>query len=40
VSTAQLPDGVRLVLALPTNQAVSGTLTRDWVSPHVIGKGS
>ena len=26
-----LPDGVRLVLTLPANGAVSGTLTRDWV---------
>jgi general secretion pathway protein J len=26
-----LPDGVRLVLTLPADSAVSGTLTRDWV---------
>lgn len=26
-----LPDGVRLVLTLPNDQAVAGTLTRDWV---------
>ncbi len=26
-----LPDGVRLVLTLPPGQAISGTLTRDWV---------
>ncbi|HSH90483.1 MAG TPA: prepilin-type N-terminal cleavage/methylation domain-containing protein [Ramlibacter sp.] len=30
---APLPDGVRLVLALPEGQAISGTLTRDWVKP-------
>jgi general secretion pathway protein J len=28
-----LPDGVRLVLTLPPGQAISGTLTRDWVRP-------
>jgi general secretion pathway protein J len=37
-SAADLPDGVRLVLTLPANQAVSGTLTRDWVNPLVGGK--
>jgi general secretion pathway protein J len=26
-----LPDGVRLVLTLPSDGAVQGTLTRDWV---------
>jgi len=26
-----LPDGVRLVLTLPADGAISGTLTRDWV---------
>lgn len=30
---APLPDGVRLVLSLSGGQAVSGTLTRDWVWP-------
>ena len=34
-----LPDGVRLVLTLSAGQAVSGTLTRDWVSP-LMGGGS
>lgn len=29
------PDGVRLVLTLPQDQAVGGTLTRDWVAPQV-----
>lgn len=28
-----LPDGVRLVLTLPAGQAITGTLTRDWVRP-------
>lgn len=35
-----LPDGVRLVLALPGGQAISGTLTVDWVSPRVAGSRS
>ena len=33
-----LPDGVRLVLRLPPGQALSGTLTRDWIRP-VLGGG-
>ncbi|MBA3772608.1 MAG: prepilin-type N-terminal cleavage/methylation domain-containing protein [Ramlibacter sp.] len=33
-----LPDGVRLVLNLPPGQAVSGTLTRDWVRPTAGGR--
>lgn len=32
-----LPDGVRLVLMLPANRAVSGAITRDWVRPQVGG---
>jgi general secretion pathway protein J len=32
-----VPDGIRLVLTLPPGQAISGTLTRDWVSPAVGG---
>jgi len=32
-----LPDGVRLVLTLATGQAISGTVTRDWVQPGVGG---
>jgi general secretion pathway protein J len=32
-----LPDGVRLVLTLPEGQALSGTLTRDWVRPVLGG---
>ena len=37
VTTGLLPDGVRLVLQLPTGQAIGGTLTTDWVSPRVGG---
>ena len=32
-----VPDGVRLVLKLSAGQAVSGTLTRDWVTPGLAG---
>jgi len=32
-----MPDGVRLRLTLPTGQAVSGVLTRDWSSPALGG---
>jgi len=32
------PDGVRLVLELSSGQALSGSLTRDWVRP-VLGGG-
>jgi general secretion pathway protein J len=35
-----LPDGVRLVLTLPPGQAVSGTLTRDWVRPTLAANKS
>lgn len=34
---ATIPEGVRLVLTLPAGQALSGTLTRDWVRPTVGG---
>lgn len=34
---AQIPDGVRIVLALSGGQAISGNLTRDWVRPTVGG---
>jgi general secretion pathway protein J len=34
-SAAATPDGVRLVLNLSAGQAISGTLTRDWVRPVV-----
>jgi len=36
-ATNSVPDGVRLVLTLPAGQAVSGTLTRDWVQPLLGG---
>jgi general secretion pathway protein J len=32
-----VPDGVRLVLTLSSGQAISGTLTRDWVNPTIGG---
>jgi general secretion pathway protein J len=32
-----IPDGVRLVLTLAPGQAISGTLTRDWVRPGLGG---
>jgi general secretion pathway protein J len=35
--TAVIPDGVRLVLVLPQDQAINGKLTRDWVRPTVGG---
>lgn len=38
LTVAPLPDGVRLVLTLPPGQAISGTLTRDWVRPTVGGR--
>jgi general secretion pathway protein J len=38
--TPQLPDGVRLVLVLPPGQAISGTITRDWVRPAATTKRS
>ena len=34
---AVIPDGVRVVLTLPPGQAISGTLTRDWVRPTLGG---
>jgi general secretion pathway protein J len=35
-----IPDGVRLVLTLPPGQAITGTLTRDWVRPTAGGNKS
>jgi general secretion pathway protein J len=32
-----VPDGVRLILTLPPGQALSGVLTRDWMSPTLGG---
>ncbi len=34
---ASIPQGVRLVLTLPPGQAITGTLTRDWVLPTMGG---
>ncbi|MDO8767433.1 MAG: prepilin-type N-terminal cleavage/methylation domain-containing protein [Burkholderiaceae bacterium] len=34
---AALPDGVRLVLTLSSGQALTGNITRDWVSPTLGG---
>jgi general secretion pathway protein J len=39
-ATPVLPDGVRLVLMLPAGQAISGTLTRDWVRPTLAANKS
>jgi general secretion pathway protein J len=38
--TPALPDGIRLVLTLPAGQAISGTLTRDWVRPTLAANKS
>ena len=35
-----LPDGVRLVLTLPANGAIGGTLTHDWVRLTLAGSKS
>ncbi|WBY03809.1 prepilin-type N-terminal cleavage/methylation domain-containing protein [Ramlibacter tataouinensis] len=35
--TAQLPDGVRIILTLSGGQAISGDLVNDWVRPTVGG---
>ena len=32
-----VPDGIRLVLTLAPGQAISGSLTRDWLRPSVGG---
>lgn len=34
---SNLPDGVRVILQLPTNRAIGGRLQRDWVRPTVGG---
>ena len=36
-TVAAVPDGVRLILTLPPGQAVSGVLTRDWMSRTLGG---
>lgn len=38
LTVAPIPEGVRLVLTLPAGQALSGTLTRDWVRPTLGGR--
>ena len=35
--TQALPDGIRVVLSLPTGQPLTGTLTRDWIRPTLGG---
>lgn len=37
---AVTPDGVRLVLSLPTGSALGGVMTRDWVRPTLGGNRS
>jgi general secretion pathway protein J len=32
-----MPDGVRLLLTLPADQAISGLITRDWARPGLGG---
>ena len=39
-SQQRLPDGVRLVLTLSPDQAVTGVLSRDWVRPTLGPGGS
>ncbi|MDP3617485.1 MAG: prepilin-type N-terminal cleavage/methylation domain-containing protein [Rhodoferax sp.] len=34
---APIPDAVRLVLSLAPGQAISGSITRDWLRPSVAG---
>lgn len=36
-ATPSIPDGIRLVLTLAPGQAISGTLTRDWLRPTIGG---
>ena len=38
LTAAPIPEGVRLVLTLPPGQAISGTLTRDWIRPTLGGR--
>lgn len=35
--TPVIPDGIRLVLSLAPGQAITGTLTRDWLRPTLGG---
>lgn len=36
-TVSAVPDGVRLILTLPPGEALSGVLTRDWMSPTLGG---
>ncbi len=36
-AAAAIPDGVRLILTLPTHTPVAGPLTLDWVRPSLSG---
>ena len=38
--TQTVPEGIRLVLTLPAEQALGGKLTIDWVRPDLSGNGS
>lgn len=38
--TARIPDGVRLLLDLPTQTPVAGRITLDWVRPTLTGAGT
>ena len=38
--TNPMPDGVRLVLDLPTATPLPGRISLDWVRPHLSGGGS
>jgi len=35
--TGSIPEGVRLILTMPSGRALSGKLTRDWIRPTVGG---
>ena len=37
LTAAPIPEGVRLVLTLPSGNAISGMLTRDWARPTLGG---
>jgi general secretion pathway protein J len=39
-STPGLPEGIRLVLTLPSPSALAGVITRDWVRPTLGGNKS
>lgn len=36
-TSTRLPEGLRVILRLPANAAIPGTLTLDWVNPRVGG---